>query len=69
MTVDGRTARSSPPPPQRFYSPRQVAEMLSLDVKTIYLATSSGRLETVKYGRRLLIPADALEAFVAELGP
>jgi excisionase family DNA binding protein len=54
-------------PAQLFYSPRQVAEMLALDIKTVYLETRSGRLESVKYGRRVLIPDDALKAFIAEL--
>jgi excisionase family DNA binding protein len=60
-------APTTPAPARRFYSIRQVAELTSLDVDTIYQAAYSGRLETVKFGRRRLVPDDAFEAFVAAL--
>jgi excisionase family DNA binding protein len=62
-----RRRREVPPGTEQvLYSVRQVAESLNLSKGTIYLATQSGKLDHIKYGRRILVPKEALEAFVAE---
>ena len=46
----------------------ETAEALRLSVKTIYQYTQTGRLPSVRYSggkARTLIPADAVEAFIA----
>ena len=46
--------------------PRDVAEMLGLTVQTVYQMFGQGRIPHVRIGRRLFIPVDAWEAWIAE---
>lgn len=60
---------SDAPPPRRLYSVKDAAELLSVDKNTVYQLAYSGRLATVKLGRRRLVPSEALDALIAELRP
>ena len=50
---------------RRLYSVKEVAELLSLDKDTVYQLAYSGRIKTVKIGRRRLVPSEALDDYVA----
>jgi excisionase family DNA binding protein len=60
------TEAVSSPPQRLLYSVREVAELLSVDKNTVYQLAYSGKLATVKLGRRRLVPAEAFEALVSE---
>jgi excisionase family DNA binding protein len=62
-------ARVSEPPARRLYSIKDAAELLSVDKNYVYQLAYSGRLATVKLGRRRLVPSEALDALIAELKP
>lgn len=62
-------ARASEPTARRLYSVKDAAELLSVDKNTIYQLAYAGKLATVKLGRRRLVPAEALDALIAELKP
>ena len=47
--------------------PEEVAEITGLGRTKIYDLLSRGEIESVTCGRRRLIPADAVETFVAHL--
>jgi excisionase family DNA binding protein len=49
------------------YGVEESAELLSLSVKEVRRAIGRGDLAAVRYGRRLLIPAEALRDFVESL--
>jgi excisionase family DNA binding protein len=42
------------------------ADMLGLSKRMIYLLASTGRLQTCRIGKRVLIPLDELDRFIAE---
>lgn len=50
-----------------LYSVGEAAEALRLSRSVIYELIRSGRLRTVKQGRRRLVPLRALEEYVASL--
>lgn len=50
-----------------LYSVDEAAEALRLSRSVIYELIRSGRLRTVKQGRRRLVPVHALEEYVASL--
>ena len=56
------TARSHPE--RLLYTIPEAMEMTSLSRTVIYELISSGRLTTVTQGRRRLVPAEALIAYV-----
>ncbi len=49
------------------YSPKQASEATGLGRTAIFQALREGRLERRKVGRRTVIPADSLRAFLAGL--
>jgi excisionase family DNA binding protein len=55
------------PPVRKLYSIAETAELLSVTSKHIFALAYSGELATVKLGRRRLVPAEALDAFIAGL--
>lgn len=57
----------SPQAPPLLVSPVEAARRLGIGRSKVYELLSSGELESVHIGSRRLIPADALEAFVARL--
>lgn len=59
--------RSSIAARRRLYSMAEAAELLSVRRDYVYDLARTGRLETVKLGRRRLVPVEALDAFIAEL--
>ena len=73
--MSGRTARPTPiakPAPNKiqFVRARQVAERLGLSAKEVYRLVHDGHLPHVWAGRggtALLIPADAVDAYLAAL--
>ena len=48
-------------------TPEEAAETLGIGVRFFYSLLASGRIESLKLGRRRLIPTEALDRFVAEL--
>lgn len=51
----------------RLNSVKEAAARLRLSRSTIYMEMNSGRLKSVKVGRRRLIPESALIAFINNL--
>jgi excisionase family DNA binding protein len=51
-----------------LYTVGEAAEALRLSRSVIYELIRSGRLRTVKQGRRRLVPVHALEEYVESLG-
>ncbi|MBA8795953.1 excisionase family DNA binding protein [Friedmanniella endophytica] len=51
-----------------LYEVDEAAEALRLSRSRIYELIRSGQLESVKAGRRRLVPVAALQAYVASLG-
>ncbi|PTA67375.1 helix-turn-helix domain-containing protein [Deinococcus arcticus] len=47
------------------YSPKELEPMLQLSKNTINALLRSGRLRSVRVGRRYLIPLDAVQQFLA----
>jgi excisionase family DNA binding protein len=45
-------------------SPKEVAELLGVSEKTLWLRTREGALPAVKLGRRVLYPVSELEAWL-----
>jgi excisionase family DNA binding protein len=54
-------------PPWRLYRVPEAMRLLSMSRSVIYEQLHSGRLESVAQGRTRLIPAWALEKYVARL--
>lgn len=54
--------------PPVLYRVDEAAEALRISRSVIYELIRSGRLRTVKVGRRRLVPVQALEDYVASLG-
>jgi len=48
----------------RFYTPKEVAEILKVDYYTILRWIKRGELEAVRFGTRWRIPLEALEKFI-----
>lgn len=48
-----------------LYSVEEAAEALRLSRSTLYELIRSGQLRSVKFGRRRLVPVDALDEYVA----
>ncbi len=46
----------------------EAAELLRLARNTVYAAAARGEIPSVRVGRRLLIPRDALERFLSRSG-
>ena len=51
--------------PQLAYRPEQVGELLGLGRTMVYQLVREGKLHSIKVGRTRLIPAAALDAFLA----
>ena len=65
-------AESSTPgrgPSARTYSVREVAEILGVSKSTAYECVRTGQLPAVKLRSRILVPVEAVEAFLAQAGP
>jgi excisionase family DNA binding protein len=45
-------------------SPKEVAELLGISEKTLWLRTREGLIPAVKLGRRVLYPVNELEAWL-----
>jgi excisionase family DNA binding protein len=54
------------PRPDRLLDIESTAETLGVTKATLYKELGSGRLRSIKVGRRRLIPSSALEAYIAE---
>jgi len=53
--------------PPRCLRVEEAARLLNVGRSTVYDLIRSGRLRSVKIGRRRLVPRDALDALLAEL--
>ncbi|MGB9886210.1 MAG: helix-turn-helix domain-containing protein [Moorellales bacterium] len=49
--------------PEPVYSPKEVAEMLKVNERTVRRWVRAGQLRAYRFGRQLRIPATALEDF------
>jgi len=49
--------------PQTVYTPKEVAEMLKVNERTVRRWVRTGQLLAYRFGRQLRIPAEALEKF------
>lgn len=49
------------------YPPKQAAQTLGIGLTALYAEIGSGRLKMKKFGRRTLIAADELKAWLAAL--
>jgi excisionase family DNA binding protein len=54
-------------PMPRLLSINQACSALGISRTSVYSALATGRLRSVTVGRRRLVPADAIEDFVAAL--
>lgn len=52
--------------PDRLLSVDEAAEVLGLGRSLVYSEIAAGRLHTIKVGRRRLVPAGAVAAYIAE---
>lgn len=53
-----------PPAPRRAWAPREVAKLLGLSKSTVYLSIQRGELRARRWGRRWVVPDDALDEFL-----
>jgi excisionase family DNA binding protein len=53
--------------PRRLYTIYDACDSLSISRTELYRLLAAGKIEAVKIGRRRLIPAVALDAYVARL--
>lgn len=53
--------------PKKFYKLNEALDALGIGRTALYAEMAAGRIRYVQYGRRRLIPADALDDFAAEL--
>jgi excisionase family DNA binding protein len=51
-----------------LYTPHETADMLRVCRTTVYGLIRDGELRSVNIGRRRLIPATAIEAYIESLG-
>lgn len=59
-----REAASPTAAPDRLLDIRSTCEALSLGRSAVYGLIASGQLRTVRAGRRRLVPASAIDAFI-----
>ena len=50
-----------------LYAIPEAAEQLSVSARVLERLISDGKVETVKIGRRRLVPADALVAYIEQV--
>jgi len=60
-------ANESGTTPRLMYGLDEVAEMLSIKRTSVYHLVNSGHLQLVKIGRRSVVPAESLGAYVQRL--
>jgi excisionase family DNA binding protein len=58
------SAPAGPPPPTRLLSVEQAAEVLGVSRTMVYALMGQGRLRRLKLGRRVLIPATAIDELI-----
>ena len=59
-------ADATAPAPDRLLSVTEAADMLGIGRSATYQAISAGRLHSVRVGRRRLIPAGSVSAFIRD---
>lgn len=52
---------------RRLYDKPEAADQLSVSVKVLERLMKDGEVESVKIGRRRLVPAEALDEYVARI--
>lgn len=53
--------------PRKLYSKADAAEQLSISERVLDRLIVDGRIETVKIGRRRLVPDEALDDYITKL--
>ena len=53
--------------PRKLHAIPEAAEQLSISTRVLDRLISDGKIETVKIGRRRLVPDDALDAYIERL--
>jgi excisionase family DNA binding protein len=61
-----KRGRNCPPELPRFYSPRQVADILSVGPTTVIRYTHDGILKSIRIGKLIRIPAADVERLIKE---
>lgn len=68
MIPDNGSEAPATPPERKLYPVGEVAAILGgVTPRMIWNFIKSGELRSVKLGRRRLVPADAIDEFVADL--
>ena len=67
MSISPGTEELGPKPNRRLWSINEVIHSLGVGRTTTYDLIASGKLKTVKIGRRRFVTAEALDAFIAGL--
>jgi excisionase family DNA binding protein len=49
---------------KRAYAPQELVEMLGLSRGTIYALLAEGRIRSVRVGRRIVVPSEAVDEFL-----
>lgn len=53
--------------PRKLYSKAEAAELLSISERVLDRLIADGIVESVKIGRRRLVPDDAMDAYIEHL--
>lgn len=53
--------------PRKLHAIPEAAEQLSISARVLDRLIADGKIETVKIGRRRLVPDDALDAYIQKL--
>ena len=53
--------------PRKLHAIPEAAEQLSISTRVLDRLIADGKIETVKIGRRRLVPDDALDAYIQHL--
>lgn len=59
----------APAPERLTYTIKEARAALGVGMTTLYKEIAEGRLATIKFGNRTLIPGEALRAWIAALPP
>ena len=64
LRAEALSARTTEPGPSRLLSIPDAAEALGIGRSRVYTEIANGHLQTVKVGRRRLVPSTAVEDYI-----